>query len=140
MIEDPAEMAKVRETLQTWLAAFNGKDAETLFSLYDPDSVYANSTAPLMVGLEAIKPWYLKGMETLSSTLRHKEEAAWQSGNLATMLGAYCFEPSPEAPKSDKPAPTGRVFLAFRKIENGDWKLIFDMDNTPTDVDPAWFQ
>ena len=139
MIDDPAEMDAARATLTKWLAAFNGKDLDMLFSLYTQDSVYANAKAPLKMGLEAVKPWYAGSIPNLKGRLLHKEEAAWQSGDLAGILGAYYFDPPKNEAAEGKEGSTGRVFLLFRKEADGAWRMAFDMDNTPEDVMPGWF-
>jgi len=55
---DTNELSKVRQNLTAWLAASNAKDADALFALYDPQSVYANAGAPLMRGVAEVRPWY----------------------------------------------------------------------------------
>lgn len=139
MIENETEMDAARDVLKHWLAAFNSKDVATLFAYYTQDSVYANANAPLMKGLDAVRPWYAGSIPNLKGRLLHKEEAAWQSGSLAGILGSYYFEPPAEDAKTGKEGSTGRVFLLFRK-EEGAWRLAFDMDNTPQDVSPDWFE
>ncbi|KIC48668.1 nuclear transport factor 2 family protein [Tateyamaria sp. ANG-S1] len=139
MIENQDEMNAARATLTAWLAAFNGKDLDALFALYTQDSVYANAKAPLKLGLDAVKPWYAGSIPNLKGRLLHKEEAAWQSGNLAGILGSYYFEPPTAEAGTGKEGSTGRVFLLFRK-EDGAWRMAFDMDNTPEDVSPDWLK
>ena len=139
MIQDTNEITKVRQNLETWLEAFNAKDIETLFSLYDPESIYANAGAPLMRGVEQIKPWYQEALANMKGTLLHQEEAALQDGNLAMLLGAYYFQPPAGVTPPVDAHLTGRVSLIYRRNQNGDWKLIFDMDNTPPDITPAQF-
>lgn len=139
MIENEAEMNAARAALQDWLAAFNGKDLDTLFTLYTRDSIYANAKAPLMKGFENVKPWYAGSIPHLKGRLLHREEGAWQSGKMAAILGCYYFEPPAEEAATGKEGSTGRVFLIFEKEADGAWRMAFDMDNTPEDVRPDWF-
>ena len=134
MIESETEIAMVRHILRGWLLAFNAKDIDTLFSYYDANSIYANATAPLLRGIDEVRAWYSGTIPNVTGTLRHKEEAAWHSGNLAAILGAYYFEPD-----TGVGTVTGRVFLLFLRQADGSWKLAFDMDNTPIDVLPQMF-
>ncbi len=140
MIENEEEIAKVRTNLSNWLAAFNEKNLDKLFSLYAADSMYANAGAPLLRGIEEIKPWYEEAFKQVEGTLRYKEEAAVQQGSLAMLLGIYYFEPPTGVVPPVDAELTGRVSLIYRREQQGDWKLIFDMDNTPPDVSPANFQ
>lgn len=129
------EINKVRENLTTWLECFNSKDIDKLFTLYDPESVYANSNAPLMRGVDQIRPWYEKVIPQMQGTLIFKEEVAFQKGEMALIVGKFYFKP----PEGDQ-GPTGRVALTYRKSDYGEWKLLFDMDNTPPDSTPADFE
>ncbi|WP_299862691.1 nuclear transport factor 2 family protein [uncultured Roseobacter sp.] len=136
---DTNEIDRVRENLSTWLAAFNAKDIDALLALYDPESIYANASAPLMRGVDQIKPWYMQAFEAIEGTLHHKEEAAFIEGNMAVLLGAYYFEPPQGVTPSEDAHLTGRVLLAYRRNAVGEWKLLFDIDNTPPDVTSALF-
>lgn len=136
---DTHELDKVRHNLATWLAAFNAKDADALFALYDPESIYANAAAPLMRGVDQIKPWYEQAFQVMEGTLLYKEESAFVEGNMAILLGAYYFEPPHGTEAPEGAHLTGRVVLVYRRNAAGEWKLLFDMDNTPPDVTAATF-
>jgi ketosteroid isomerase-like protein len=138
-MEDEKELQKVRRNLEMWLAAFNDKDIDTLFTLYDPDSLYANASAPLMRGVEQIKPWYKEAFQMIEGTLIHNEETAFIDGNIAMLLGAYYFCPPEGISPADDTNLTGRVVLIYRRNLKGEWKLLFDMDNTPPDITPNIF-
>lgn len=131
------EIDKVRENLDAWMNAFNERDVETLFTLYDPESLYANAGTAMMQGIEEIKPWYEGVFSSLEGSLLFKEEHAFQDGGLALLVGKYFFQPLEGQPPSDSAA--GRVALVYRKAEDGRWLLLFDMDNTPPDCRPADF-
>ena len=76
-----------------------------------------------------------------------QERAAEKAEKAAAAAEAAAAPAEEEAPVEEAPAEeaasgkegsTGRVFLLFRK-EEGEWRMAFDMDNTPEDVQPAWF-
>lgn len=136
-MSENTELNKVRENLKKWLNAFNNKDINALFSLYDPESVYANAGAPLMKGINQIKPWYEGTFTQVNGTLLYKEEVAFQEGNMALLVGSYYFKPPEDS--NEQEGPTGRVALAYRKAADGRWLLLFDMDNVPPDVKPEDF-
>ncbi|MFT4581509.1 MAG: ketosteroid isomerase-like protein [Gammaproteobacteria bacterium] len=81
-----------RENLDAWLSAFNTKNIESLCSLYDPQSLYANAAAPLAHGIEQIKPWYSNAFAMVNGTLLFKEEALFQESTMALLVGKYYFK------------------------------------------------
>lgn len=139
MQDKKREIHKVRKSLERWLTAFNAKDSDALFALYDPESIYANAAAPLMRGIEEIRPWYEQAFKVIEGTLHYKEEAAFIESGMAVLLGAYYFAPPDGVTPPEDAQLTGRVLLAYRRNDAGEWKLLFDIDNTPPDVTPALF-
>ncbi|HWD01315.1 MAG TPA: nuclear transport factor 2 family protein [Amycolatopsis sp.] len=129
---------QVRNTLDRWLTAFNEKDADTLFSLYDPDTVYANAGAARMEGVDGLKPWYEEVLKDSSLRVYFKEETLFDSEDLALIAGKFHFR-NHSADGSFTPGPAGRVAVLFRRSPDGQWKLAYDMDNTPPDVSAADF-
>jgi len=139
-MNNSSDVAAVRANLNNWLQAFNRKDIDALFALYDPNSVYANAGAPLLTGIDQIKPWYEAAFSAVEGTLLFQEEFLCQETDMALLVGKYYF--SPPATGSTQPASSGdagRVALVYRRVSDGDWRLLFDMDNTPPDVSAADF-
>ncbi len=131
------ELTKVRANLSAWLTSFNNKDAKTLYSLYDPESIYANANSPLMVGLDQIKPWYNQVLPAVKGSVLFKEEQNIIEGNMAILIGKYYFAPQ----KGEATVGiAGRVALVYRKNNAGKWLLLFDMDNNPPDATPNDFK
>ena len=56
---------------------------------------------------------------------------------MAVVLLKFYFQP-PAGVKIEDPS-TGRAMLVFRKSKSGEWLLLFDMDNSPSDVTVADF-
>ncbi|MTI44215.1 ketosteroid isomerase-like protein [Roseibium hamelinense] len=130
------DLAAARSALKAWLAAFDRRDLNTLMSLYDKDSVYANAASPIMRGPGEIKPWFAGAFESIEGHMRFKEEASFIQGETALLVGKYFIQNDGAEPA---PGSTGRVGLMFRRDSSGAWKILFDMDNTPPDVSPADF-
>lgn len=124
-------LPEVRECLSVWLAAFNAKDIEALMVLYDPDSAYAGGRTPLMRGIDAIRACYEHAFPQITGTLLFEEEAAFQQDGMALIYGKFYFKPVADGAEA---GTTGRVGLVYRKARDGNWKLLFDMDNCPPDV------
>ncbi len=117
--------------MEAWLRAFNAKDIDTLLAIYDPEAVYANAAASLMTGTKQIAPWYEAALGATTSTLLFREEALFQSHDMALMVGQFYFRPTPD---SKEEGETGRVALGLRRDSHDAWRLFFDMDNRPPDA------
>ncbi|MEM8970986.1 MAG: nuclear transport factor 2 family protein [Pseudomonadota bacterium] len=133
------ELDKARVTLDAWLAALNAKDIDALVAVYDSEIVYANAAAPLLQGVDQIKEWFEKVFPNIKGTLRYKEESAFLEGTMALLSGVYYFEPPASVTPGEDDNLTGRVLVVLRRNAAGEWKFLFDMDNTPPDVSPALF-
>jgi ketosteroid isomerase-like protein len=121
------------------LAAFNAKDTASLFSLYDPHTVYANAASPRMDGIEAVMPWYEEVFQEPSLHVFFIEETLFESDGLALIAGKYHFK-NLQADGSYQPGGGGRVALVFRRAADGRWLLAYDIDNNPPDVSAADFE
>ena len=131
------EIKKVQEAVANWVKAFNDKDVEALMALYDSDINYASPSGPLLKGIEQVRPRYESSFDLIKGTLRYIEEEVTVEGGMAVVLLKFYFQP-PAGVKIEDPS-TGRAMLVFRKSKSGEWLLLFDMDNSPSDVTVADF-
>lgn len=123
---------EVRNALDQWLDAFNNNDIEALMNMYDPEIVYANSNKPIEIGIPVVKKGFINSFAIKPKVLI-KEEQAIASDRLGYVAGQFRVTgTSPE--DGSEIGESGRVVVIFRKNSNGEWKLVFDMDNRPPDV------
>jgi len=134
----PSSAAQIRQALDRWLKAFNTKDADTFFTLYDPDTVYANAGAALMTGVEGLRPWYEEAFKDQSLRVYFKEETLFESDGMALIAGKYHFKKL-QGDGRLEPGASGRVALLYRRATDGRWLLAYDIDNTPPDSSAADF-
>lgn len=127
-----------RKALASWLSAFNARNAEALMALYDPEAVYANDNAPLMRGIDAIRPWFENTFASTTAKALFKEEALIHGTEISLIVGKFYLQASQQNPDEEL-GETGRVVTVFRRSHDGQWRLIFDMDNRPPDVQPSDF-
>ena len=131
-----------REALASWLRAFNARDLEALIALYDSDSVYANAASPLMRGPEAIRPWFEGAFASTSTRALFREETLVPGEDMCLIVGKFftqIVDGQPEEDPEKASGELGRVALVLRRSEAGAWRIVFDMDNRPPDVEPADF-
>ena len=106
-------------------------------ALYDSDINYASPSGPLLKGIDQVRPRYERSFGLIKGTLRYIEEEVTVEHDMAVVLLKFYFQP-PEDMKIEDPS-TGRAMLVFRKSKTGKWLLLFDMDNSPSDVTVADF-
>lgn len=123
----------IRAALDAWLTAFNTKDVENFFSLYDPDAVYANAGAPLVVGLDNIKSSFADQLADPTGRISFREETLLTTDDMGLISGTYHFSTAQED-GSIVDGPSGRVALLYRRSDDGRWLLTFDIDNAPPDA------
>ena len=126
------EIKSLEKTLATWIDAFNNKDIEALFTLYDPDTLYSNPDSPVLIGIDEVKSWYETAFPQITGTLKYKQEVITLEGNMAVIVLKFYIKPDIENKAEE--AFKGRAMLVFRKSDIGKWLLLFDMDNSPPDV------
>ena len=129
----------VRQALKSWLQAFNNKDYEAFSALYDPEVLYSNNSAPLKRGATEVVSSFKPAFSSEIGTLQFLEEAVFQDGNLALIVGKFYFRPSDDT-DPDETGATGRVALVYRRSLDGRWLLLYDMDNKPPDSKPEDFE
>jgi len=125
-------ITEVRNALNEWLVAFNNNDIEALMAVYDPEIVYANSNKPIEIGIPVVKKGFVSSF-AIQPKVFFKEEQAIAVEGLGYIAGQFRISGvNPE--DGSAIGESGRVVVVFKKNEDGDWKLVFDMDNRPPDV------
>lgn len=122
----------IRNALNVWLQAFNDNDLNALADLYDPEINYANSAKAIEIGIPAVKEGFANSF-AIKPVVTFKEEQVIAVDGLGYIAGQ--FRVSGTSPEDGSTVgEAGRVVAIFRKDSNGEWKLVFDMDNRPPDV------
>ncbi len=123
---------EIRGALNEWLKAFNSNNVESVINLYDPEIVFANQSNPIAIGIPSVKAGLVKSF-AVKPQLSFEEEQIIAVNGLGYAAGKYKMTgTNPQDGSLIKGA--GRVVAIFRKNTDGEWKLVFDMDNRPPDV------
>ncbi len=123
---------EIRNALNEWLTAFNSNDLASVIDLYDPEIVFANQSNPVAIGISAVKEGLIKSF-VVRPKLSFKEEQIIAANGLGYAAGQYKMTGTHPQDGSTITG-AGRVVAIFRKNRDGAWKLVFDMDNAPPDV------
>lgn len=123
---------QIRDALNQWLKAFNSNNVDSVIELYDPEIVFANQSNPIAIGKQAVKEGLVRSF-TVKPQLTFKEEQLIVVDGLGYAAGQYKMTGvNPQDGNSIQ--GKGRVVAIFRQNDEGQWKLVFDMDNCPPDV------
>ncbi len=123
---------EIRKACQDWITAFNAHNINELMSLYDPESSYSTSGGPRKSDLESIKQGFVEHF-ALKPHASVFEEQVIAGRDLGYYTGNFIMKMRSPEDQTDV-FERGRVVVIFRKSKSGHWKLIFDMDNRPPDV------
>lgn len=132
-----SEEDALRGMMQSWLAAFNAKDAAALESLYADRIYYANNGNKLARSVSDIINGYRQQFAAAPNlTIDFSEELVSAGPRYGHIAGKYRVN----VPTDDGVVSRafGRVLLIFEK-QNDDWKLVVDFDNQGSDLGPDNF-
>jgi ketosteroid isomerase-like protein len=136
MAADQAALNKVRDD---FAADFKAGDAAALAALYTSDGLSQGNMQPTATGTDAITTAYKGTFDPYTivsmSLTPVKSEI---SGNLAYDIGTFSFVGVPKT-KGDTLKASGRYMVVLRKLPDGTWKAVADMDNlsAPPPMPPA---
>ena len=124
---DSASRGAIEATVDRYVAASNGGDAEALTELYAEDAVLLPPDHEPIHGREAIGEFWQQGTDTglEVTTLRLEVQ-----GNVAYLVGRYRLPPT-EQEKAD----SGQYVLCLKRQTDGAWKLTADIWNGSGDSD-----
>ncbi len=127
----------IRAKMQTWVTAFNNKDADAMRSVYSDNIYYANNGSSLARNLDSIIATYRTQFAVAPLvTIDFSEELLDTGSRFGHIAGKYRIT----VPNADGEAKQffGRVLLIFEK-QDGDWKMVVDFDNQGSDLSDATF-
>ncbi len=123
---------EIRKACQNWIDAFNNHDIDQLMSLYDPEASYSTSGGPRKSDLKSIKQGFIEHFMVKPHATVFEEQVI-AGRDIGYYTGNFIIKGlNPEDNKEI--FERGRVVIIFRKSNSGAWKLVFDMDNRPPDV------
>jgi len=126
---------EIRKACQDWVDAFNAHDIDLLMSQYDPESTYSTSNGPRKASIPVIRQGFIEHF-MIKPKVSVNEEQVIAGRDVGYYTGNFLMNGiNPET--NEEMSERGRVVVIFRKSENGAWKLVFDMDNRPPDVQVA---
>ncbi len=123
---------EIRKACQDWIDAFNSHDIDGLMALYDPEASYSTSGGPRKSDLASIKQGFIEHFMVKPHATVFEEQVI-AGRDIGYYTGSFIMKginPEDQTEMSER----GRVVVVFRKSASGVWRLIFDMDNRPPDV------
>ena len=136
---DPAaEMKAITAVDQTWEKAYNGRDADTIASLYDENAILLPPGAPAVKGRAAIKAFFVKDVaasakDGITFVLGPNPQSG-VSGDMGWASGSYVAKD-----KSGSTVDAGKYLSVSRK-KDGKWVYVRDTwnsDGAPSPAAPA---
>jgi uncharacterized protein (TIGR02246 family) len=127
-----ADMAAIGQVRDGFAAAFKAGDAAAIAALYTADAAAMTEGQPTATGPQAIEAMNKATFDTLSaqeiSITPGKTEI---DGDMAAEWGTTTVTATPKG--GSAPMTTnGRYVVILKRQADGTWKLLADIDNSPT--------
>jgi ketosteroid isomerase-like protein len=126
----------IRAADAAWLKAFRAKDLDASVAFLDVNGSMLVPHAPIVTGKKAVKKLIAAGFDLKDYKLSWRPDKAGvaRSGELGYTSGKYkvSFMDASGRTIFEK----GKYLMIWKKQKNGDWKVLFDMNNSDSRPSP----
>lgn len=119
---------KVKAAVDQWLNSLDAGNVQGMLDTCDPEVITANEKTPTAIGIDHIRNKYTPRIEAATFKSGFETEHMAIYGDFAIVMGQFDVEVTDKT-SGEKGGGSGRLALAYRRHEDGSWKLILDMDN-----------
>jgi uncharacterized protein (TIGR02246 family) len=128
-----SDLADIRESGQEWIRLFKGGDIDGLMQLYTPDAQVALHGQKKLVGKEAIRNFFAPALAARPQVEFLLDiETLEVDCNLAHLISKYWYTSRDRSGQVYQDA--GRSMLLYRRDDDGNWKILVDMDQAVPDI------
>lgn len=117
----------IRSAAPRFISAFNAGDADALTGFYADDAVLLAPNAEIARGTAAIRDSWAS-MFPMKPRLNFSADRIVESCDLAYEYGRYQMQMTP--PGGSMMSDSGKYATVWRRMPNGEWKIVADMINT----------
>ena len=118
----------VKEALNLWMKGLDSGDLAAMLATTDPEAVICNEHQPTGHGLEAVRQKYGPIIENFDIESGFDIEHLKIYGDFAILVGFFTNKATHKQSGEIKQGQ-GRLILAYRRHEDGTWKMLLDVDN-----------
>jgi ketosteroid isomerase-like protein len=126
----------IRAADAAWLKAFRAKDLDASVAFLDVNGSMLVPHAPIVAGKKAVEKLIAAGFDLKDYKLSWRPDKAGvaRSGELGYTSGKYkvSFTDASGRTIFEK----GKYLMIWKKQKNGDWKVLFDMNNSDSPPSP----
>lgn len=118
----------VQAVIDRWMECLDAGDLDGMLATCDPDVVVANERQPTTVGVEAVREKYAPQIAAARTKSSFETRHIAVYGDYALVVGNFEVDATDKKSGQSRTA-TGRLALNYRRHQDGQWKMVFDMDN-----------
>ncbi len=133
-----ADAKAIRDAEVAWNKDWASKDAAAVVAHYADDASVEIPNTPIMTGKDAINAGLKEFLAdpNMAITFQASQVEVSKGGDLAYTRGAYTMTMSD--PKTKKPiTEKGKYVTVYRKLADGSWKAVQDINNADAPAGPA---
>lgn len=118
----------IKAAVDEWNNGLDGGEIERMIATCDRKAVTVNNRQPVTVGIQAIRDKYVPRIAAADIKSGFDYEHIELYGDVAIVVGHFTGEMKNKISGEVRTAE-GRLVLVYRRIEDGSWRMVLDMDN-----------
>ncbi|MEM1404657.1 MAG: DUF4440 domain-containing protein [Pseudomonadota bacterium] len=119
---------EIEAVINAWNNGLDNGDIEAMVATCHADAMTVNERQPVTIGTQSIRDKYNPRIAAAEITSDYDIEDLQFFDNVAVVSGR--FHGTIEMKHTgEMRSPEGRLVLVYQKDQNGDWKMILDVDN-----------
>ena len=129
-VNDPADVQAIKKSMDDFPKAVNAADANGVIALMTDKAIFADLSAPVAVGKDAIRSHFQSFFDHFKADLSTSVEDVRVTGDLAVARGAFTNKVTPKAEGVAPVSYSGSWVVASARQNDGSWKWDWVVGNS----------
>jgi len=131
------DIEDIKAAVNEWNNGLDSGDLDRVIATCDPDAVTCNQGVQTVVGTQGIRDKFAPRIAAATIKSGFDYEHIKVYGDVAVVVGYFSGEMTDKA-SGDVRTSGGRLVIVYRRVEDGSWKMVLDMDNTDPNLEALY--
>lgn len=123
-----SDIDKLKAALDEWNMALDSGDIDRLVATCDPDVIVCNENTPTTFGAQSIHDKYAPRLQMFNFNSQVDIKDIKIFGDFAVLVTHFNVKTTHKE-TGELGGGQGRLIIGYKKDQQGDWKMILDVDN-----------